>query len=156
MSEAEYLAHHRAAQAARRRADAEREVADAGLWAPLAPHNGTATSKAAAAALSTADSDRWRILQYIVDCGDRGATRDELVIHFNTTERPIGGDTIRPRVWECIEPKEVLKRYGSPEPLLATPGHKRKTQRGCESFVLVATLAGIRVAAEHGRTARAA
>jgi hypothetical protein len=126
-----------------------RARADAELQGMMPPHNGTATSKAAAVKLSTADADRWRILERLVDLGDRGATRDELVIHFNLSGTPIPADSIRPRVWECMEPAEVLARYGTTRPLLTTPGHKRKTQRGREAFVLVATLEGIQAVHRH-------
>jgi hypothetical protein len=155
MSRDDYEAHFRASQAAKRRAQAERETLDAALWGqqePSAPHNGTSTSRAAAKAVGgRAEADRWRILEYIVSLGDRGATRDELVIHFNLTDKPMGGDTIRPRVWECMDLDAVRTHYGVSEPLLVAPGHRRQTQRGREALVLVATLAGIRMVRDHQR-----
>jgi len=158
MSAEDYEASRRMRLAAARRAQSEQETTDAALWGqltPSPPHNGTVTSRAAAKAVAGhADADRWRILQFIVDRADLGATRDEIVIHFNLTPHPMGGDTVRPRVWECMEPTEVLARYGVSEPLLTTvPGYTRKTQRGKAAHVLVATPEGIRVAREHGRMA---
>ena len=157
MSRDDYEAAYRMRLAAKRRADAEQETADAALWGPLtpsAPHNGTTTSRAAAKAVAGhADADRWRILQFIVDRADLGATRDEIVIYFNLTDRPMGGDTVRPRVWECMDAEAVLARYGVNDVLIRESGETRRTQRGRKAHVLVATAAGIQVAREHWRMA---
>jgi len=153
----DYEASRRMRLAAARRAQSEQEMAGTPLGAtltPSAPHNGTTTSRAAAKAVGGhADADRWRILQFIVDRADLGATRDEIVIYFNLTDRPMGGDTVRPRVWECMDAEAVLARYGVNDVLLRESGETRQTQRGRKAHVLVATAAGIQVAREHWRMA---
>lgn len=110
----------------------------------LPPHNGTATSVEAAERIQdSAKADRWRVLRFVVGCGDRGATREEIEMALH-----MGGSSVRPRVWECVEVEQVRKHFGVSTPLLAAPGHKRLTLSGSKAFVLLATLAGIQMAKE--------
>ena len=60
----------------------------------------------------------------------------------------MGGSSVRPRVWECVEVKQVERHFGVSTPLLTAPGHKRFTLSGSRAFVLLATLEGIQMARE--------
>jgi hypothetical protein len=134
---------------------ANREARQASQWndlpltaplAPSAPHNGTETSREAAeSVVDTAEADRWRVLRFVASRGDYGATRQEIEAALS-----IGGDSVRPRVWECVEVEQVRRHFGVNEPLLTAPGHKRKTASGRSAFVLLATLAGIRMVTRAG------
>lgn len=115
----------------------------------MPPHNGTETSIEAAEKIQEdAHADRWRVLRYVVGCGDRGATREEIEHALTMT-----GNSVRPRVWECVEVEQVRRHFGVSTPLLAAPGHKRLTLSGAKAFVLLATLAGIQMAKEGHRHA---
>lgn len=144
---AERAAYEAEIEAGRQRR-ADREARELALFTPLepsAPHNGTDTSREAAeSVVDTAEADRWRVLRFVASRGDYGATRQEIEAALS-----IGGDSVRPRVWECVEVEQVRRHFGVNEPLLTAPGHKRKTASGRSAFVLLATLAGIRMVS-HG------
>lgn len=62
------------------------------------PHNGTATSIAAAEfAKGSAATDRARILNLVRAAGIHGLTRDEIAVHSG-----ISPNTVRPRVVELV------------------------------------------------------
>lgn len=91
------------------------------------PHNGKATSKEAAAKVFRKTwYYREKIHAFLITCGDKGATRQEI-------ERGLGpvlglkGDTIRPRVLELIERGLVVETTVC-----------RATSSGCSAKVLVA------------------
>lgn len=70
------------------------------------PHNGTATSLAAAESMEGhAAKQRREVLNYLRDCAD-GATREEI-------ERGLGmsGNSVRPRVWE-LRRMGLVKQVG--------------------------------------------
>lgn len=90
---------------------------------PLPAHNHTATSVAAAESVRLAAGTlRTRVLDFLVACGDDGATRWEI-------EEALGmdGNTARPRVVE-------LQRAG----LVRDSGRTRSTPSGRQASVLVA------------------
>lgn len=90
-------------------------------WSP--PHNGTATSKAAAESIRAYRGRHLtKIFTFIEGRGFGGATRDEI-----ERELHIGGNTVRPRVKELIE-------LGTVKELEA----QRKTKSGRNAFILVA------------------
>jgi hypothetical protein len=67
-----------------------------------APHSGTQTSMAAAEAIEPAMNRLQQVvLEFVVQCGERGATREEIELGLEMT-----GNTVRPRVKE-------LQRRGS-------------------------------------------
>lgn len=141
----DYLETQRQRIAVDRAKAATAQVAGLGLFdgKPL-PHNGTETSREAAETMvDAAQADRWRVLRYVVSLGDRGATREEIELALNMT-----GNSVRPRVWECIHEKEVRRHFGVSTPLLAEPGHRRLTLSGSKAMVLLATLEGIQMARE--------
>lgn len=148
----DYLETRRARLLGERANQAAEELASmplAGGGESLPPHNGTATSVEAAERIQdSAKADRWRVLRFVVGCGDRGATREEIEMALH-----MGGSSVRPRVWECIEVEQVRRHFGVDTPLLAAPGHKRLTMSGSKAFVLLATLAGIKMAKEGHRHA---
>jgi hypothetical protein len=89
----------------------------------VAPHNGTATSKAAAkVAETTAEAKRGRMLAFYRLAEHRGMTDDEM-------EQATGfaGNTIRPRRGELIELQAVSETRW-----------KRPTRTGCMATVYVA------------------
>jgi hypothetical protein len=88
----------------------------------VAPHNGTATSKAAAAAKTNAATDREVMLRTYRNAGKVGRTDDEM--HILTELNP---DSIRPRRGELI-------RAG----LVKETSMTRKTRKGCMATVYVA------------------
>ena len=84
------------------------------------PHNGTATSRAAAENQkpSKVKADRAAILAYVKSRD--GATRDQIEVGLG-----MAGNTVRPRVWELIG-------YGH----LEVTTEKRPTRAGSPAFVL--------------------
>lgn len=71
------------------------------------PHNGTATSVAAADMKQdrgTAQLDRLRVLAFIRERGERGATDEEMQIGI-----PLAGNTQRPRRWELAMDGTIYK-----------------------------------------------
>ena len=86
------------------------------------PHNGTATSKAAAAAKTNAESDRAKMLAAYELAGETGMTDDEM--HVLTGLNP---DSIRPRRGELIR-----------DGLVNETSKTRKTRKGCMATVYVA------------------
>lgn len=90
----------------------------------VGPHNNTVTSRAAAYAnLPRRDSQRYVVLECIVDGGHHGYTRDELADVLRSTNQ-----TITPRVWELV-------KGGFVEETART----RRTRQGQQAKVLVAT-----------------
>ena len=77
---------------------------------PTAPHNGTATSQAAAASVTRSGRaliDRERVYQAVLASGVRGMTRRDLEETLQ-----LDGNTLRPRVWE------LLGNYNNPVRLI--------------------------------------
>ena len=77
----------------------EEKVLDLPLWMLTAPHNGTQTSKDAAADIRAhAHTLRAKVLAYVASRGDDGATAQEI-------ENALGmsGNTVRPRLVELRE-----------------------------------------------------
>ena len=84
---------------------------DLGMFAP--PHNGHATSKAAADSIAkSAETMRASILEYVRLSGENGSTREELEIGLE-----MSGSTVRPRVLELMK---AGKLYVVPEVTRAT------------------------------------
>ena len=86
----------------------------------FSPHNGTATSIAAATSQAHCKKqrDRDRIVAFVKAQG--GATRDELVNLLG-----MGVGTVCPRVFELLKSGELIE-----------PGEKRATRTGSKAFVL--------------------
>ena len=83
------------------------------------PSSGSPTSAAAADSMSSeAGRLRARVLAFLIDCGDAGATDAEIEQHFG---RP--GNTMRPRRWELVNAGLV---YDTDETRL-TPGRRKAT-----------------------------
>lgn len=96
---------------------------DLGMFAP--PHNGTATSKAAAKEIRpSADTLRTQVYEFIALCGENGATREEIEIGLE-----MSGSTVRPRVVELL-------RAGRIRPV---PETTRATESGRQAEILVAS-----------------
>ena len=73
--------------------------ADLPLFMVSAPHNGTPTSRDAAAdARAMAGKQRARILAHLFACGERGATAQEI-----ESATGLAGNTVRPRLVELRE-----------------------------------------------------
>lgn len=87
------------------------------------PHNGTQTSRAAAATkltTGTADTDRCRIVTLMLSLGKRGATRDEIGDRLK-----MDGSSCRPRIYELLgKCHRYLERGG--EPALVETGETRE------------------------------
>lgn len=136
VEESYFEAHQRRV---REQADAARLNGLVGLPL-LAPENGTATSAAAAKAVSgKAEIDRRRVLAYLVECGPVGATREEIAHALG-----MDGDTVRPRVWELRDKPEVWARFGEEKPLVIELGEERLTRHGNRASVVTVTPAGYR------------
>ncbi len=105
------------ALAAQRRKESDELLSD------FLPHNGSETSKEAAAkAVSRAESDRETIFAAIVAAG--GLTRDEIEV---VTE--ISGNTVRPRVVELVKAGRIEE----------STTEWRNTRLGCRAAVLQVT-----------------
>lgn len=91
--------------------------------APLPPHNGRPTSKAAAASVAeSAESMRAEIMRLFDRLGDYGATCDE------------AEQALRLRHQTCSARIAELKKAGS----IVDSGRTRKTRSGCKAAVMVA------------------
>jgi hypothetical protein len=88
------------------------------------PSNGTFTSDFAAESIAaTAPLQRGRVLRFITDRGEHGATADEA---SRALDLPLQSAT--PRLWE-------LRRMG----MIRRSGAKRPTQSGRPAYVYIAT-----------------
>lgn len=90
------------------------------LWMESAPHNGTRTSRDAAAdAVPFVQKQRARVLAHLFACGEHGATAQEI-------ESALGmsGNSVRPRLVE-------LREHGCAE----FRGDTRKTTSGRAALV---------------------
>lgn len=91
------------------------------------PHNGTTTSKEAAAKVFRKSwFYREKIHAFLISRGEKGATRHEIEVGLRAT-LGIKGDSIRPRVLELIERGLIIETAGV-----------RPTSSGCNAKVLVA------------------
>lgn len=122
------------AESRRRRAD--EEARDLALFSPLespAPHNGTATSIAAAESLH-GQLQRLELLVLRAVIGTNGATSEELEDMLSPT---MTGNSIRPRI-------VTLREKGYIRDLATT----RTTRSGRQAAVHVATASGFEAAAQ--------
>ncbi len=86
------------------------------------PHNGTETSRQAAElAEPGANTDCGRILAYLRQCGDRGATRDEIAAHLGMLIQ-----TVTPRVWALLNRAGWKLAYETGETREGAHGRKSK------------------------------
>lgn len=81
--------------------------------APTAPHNGTQTSRVAAAVVAesgTSATYRARVLECIKNAGARGITRADI-----ERRTSLAGNTVRPRVYELLgKQKDTSGSYPAP------------------------------------------
>ena len=102
------------------------------FYTPPLPHNRTETSKAAARKVSRqkVDSDRQRILDYALEVGEYGVTRDEL-----SKALGIAIQTVCARVNYLVKTGELVpKRHPETGRVLT-----RETSSGSDAEVLVHT-----------------